>query len=288
MTTARKMETATLLPLPFGEGDRFVDQIQNLRPLTDLILADGPRSAIDRVLAENYRASELLARGLRPATRLLFRGPPGCGKTVAAGSVALALGMPLAAVRLDTVISSYMGTTAKNLRKVFDVAKAHPVVLFLDEIDALGRARINDDHDVGEVKRVTNSLLVMLEEFAVQARPQPSLVIAATNHEVILDPAMERRFDKVVTFPSPTGVQAAALLRRLVERYDTRTVTNLSPPAWGGWAKRLSGLSFADVERLALDAVKSTVMDETLSIEQALVAALAKHKGRRTSGRSKR
>jgi len=131
------------------------------------------------------------------------------------------------------------------------------------------------------MKRVTNSLLVMIEEFAVQARPQPSLVIAATNHESMLDPALERRFDRIVTFPRPTGVQAAALLKRLVERYDTRALTTLSPPPWRAWPKRLAGMSFADVERLALDAVKSTVMDDKLRIEDALVMAMEGQQGRR-------
>lgn len=290
MTTARRMETATLLQLPHGEDSSLVEHVKEPRPLTDLILPDGPRAALDRVIAENYNAVALTARGLRPAARLLFQGPPGCGKTVAAGGVALALGIPFAVTRLDGIINGYLGSTAKQLRKVFDFARNQaPVVLFLDEIDALGRSRTsNGDNDVAEMKRVTNSLLVMLEEFAVQARPQPSLVVAATNHEAMLDPALERRFDKVVTFPRPTGVQAAALLKRLVERYDTRTVTRLSPPCWKAWPQRLVGLSFADVERVALDAVKSTVMDDKLGIEQALVMAMGEHKGRGTKPRSKR
>ena len=288
MTTIRKMETATLLQLPLGEDSSLVEHVKDLRPLTDLILPDGPRAALDRVMAENYSAAALLARGLRPTNRLLFRGPPGCGKTVAAGGVALALGIPFAVTRLDGLITGYLGSTAKQLRKVFDFARNQgPMVLFLDEIDALGRSRASSgEHDVAEMKRVTNSLLVMLEEFRVQAKP--SLVIAATNHEQMLDPALERRFDKVVTFPRPTGTQAAALLKRLVERYDTRTVTRLSPPSWSAWPKRLAGMSFADVERVALDAVKSTVMDDKLGIEQALVMAMGEHKGRGVAKPSKR
>lgn len=277
MTAARKMETATLLPLPLGEDASLLDHIKELRPLTDLVLPDEPRDALDRVLAENLRAADLQARGLRPANRLLFQGPPGCGKTVAAGGLALALGVPLVVVRLDGVINQYMGNTSKNLRKVIDFARSQRVVLFLDEVDAIGRARNNADYDAAEMKRVVSSLLVMLEEFAGQA----SLVVAATNHQDMLDVALERRFDKIVTFPRPTSIQAAALLKRLVERYDTRTASALSPPAWRTWPQRLTGMSFSDVERLALDAVKSTVMDETLGIEQALTRALAEHKGRR-------
>lgn len=290
MTTVRKMETATLLQLPLGEDSSLVEHVKDLRPLTDLILPDEPRAALDRVMAENYSAAALLARGLRPTNRLLFRGPPGCGKTVAAGGVALALGIPFAVTRLDGIICQWMGKTAQNLRKVFDFARNQgPMLLFLDEIDALGRARSDGgDRGDGEMNRVVNSLLVMLEEVTGQAKAQPSLVIAATNHEQMLDPALERRFDKMVTFPRPTGTQAAALLKRLVERYDTRTVTKLSPPSWSAWPKRLAGMSFADVERVALDAVKSTVMDDKLGIEQALVMAMGEHKGRGVAKPSKR
>jgi SpoVK/Ycf46/Vps4 family AAA+-type ATPase len=283
MTTARNMATPTLMQLPLGEDAALLDHVKELRPLTDLVLPDEPREALGRVLAENLRTADLRTRGLRAANRLLFQGPPGCGKTVAAGGLALAMGIPLVVVRLDGLIDRYMGDTSKNLRKVIDFARSQRVVLFLDEVDAIGRARNSQLSDVAEMNRITNSLLVMLEEFAGQA----SVLVAATNHQDMLDVAMERRFDKIVTFPKPTTIQAAALLKRLVERYDTRTVTKLSPPGWKAWPARLAGMSFADVERLALDAVKSTVMDETLGIEQALVMAMGQQRGRRTGKRSR-
>jgi SpoVK/Ycf46/Vps4 family AAA+-type ATPase len=283
MTTARNMETATLLQLPLGEDATLLDHVKELRPLTDLVLPDEPREVLGRVLAENLRSVDLRARGLRAANRLLFQGPPGCGKTVAAGGLALAMGIPLVVVRLDGLINQYLGNTPKNLRKVIDFARSQRVVLFLDEVDAIGRARNSRLSDVAEMNRITNSLLVMLEEFAGQA----SVLVAATNHQDMLDVAMERRFDKIVTFPKPTTIQAAALLKRLVERYDTRTVTKLSPPGWKAWPARLAGMSFADVERLALDAVKSTVMDEALGIEQALMMAMGQQRGRRTGKRSR-
>jgi SpoVK/Ycf46/Vps4 family AAA+-type ATPase len=286
----RKPEVATLMMLPVerdGKG-ALVDQVTDLRPLTDLILPDEPRKTIDRVLAEFRRAGQLFARGLRPANRILFRGPPGCGKTAASGGVALALGIPMVTARIDAIIGQFMGTTAAHLRRVFDYAREFRVVLFLDEFDAIGRARINADHDSGEIKRALSSALTMIEEFA--SNPHSSVLIAATNHDGMLDPAMFRRFDKIVTFPHPTPPQAVELLKRLVDRYDTRTITKASPPAWSSWPRKLAGMSFADVERVALDAVKSTVIDESLSIEDALRAALAEHQGRRpaTTGRAKR
>lgn len=270
----------TPLWLPGNEdGDGLVDITHTLRPLTDLVIPLETRRALDRVMAENQQAQALAARGLRPANRLLFCGPSGCGKTVAAGAVALALGIPLASVRLDAIISSFMGKTAAHLRKVFDLAKNQRVVLFLDEVDALGRARDQNGktNDVGEANRFVNSLLVMLEEL----HGGPSLVVAATNHEGMLDSAIWRRFDEVVMFPKPTGLQAAALLKQLVERHDTRLGTRLSPPSLAPWTKRLAGMSFADVERVALDAVKATVLEESLGIEDALSMALDRQKARR-------
>lgn len=272
-----KMEMAFLVPS--SSDGPLVDHVKNLRPLTDLVLSSDTRATMDRVLAENHRAADLTAKGLRASNRLLFCGPPGCGKTVAAGALALALGYPLAQVRLDAIIGQYMGTTGHHLRQVFDLAKHQRVVLFLDEVDALGRARdkgIGKADDMGESKRVVNSLLVMLEE--IQG---PSLVVAATNHEGVLDPALWRRFDEIVVFPRPSGVQAAALLKRLVERHDTRLGTTLSPPSYRRWISQLTGLSFADVERVALDAVKATVLDDSLGIEGALVLAMAQQKTRR-------
>ncbi len=278
----------TLTPMflpPSGSDGPLVDHVKNLRPLTDLVLPRSTRAVIDRVLAENYRTADLAAKGLRASNRILFCGPPGCGKTVAAGALALALGFPLAVVRLDAVISSFMGTTSSHLRQVFDLAKHQRVVLFLDEMDALGRARSDTTvHEVGEAKRIVNSLLMMLDEVA-----GPSLVVAATNHEGMLDPALWRRFDEIAVFPNPSALEAVALLKRLVERYDTRTSTQLSPPNLRGWDTILRGMSFADVERIALDAVKLTVLDESLGIGRALVAAVEQQKARRAlTGRSLR
>lgn len=270
-----------MLPL-VGDGRDLVEHVKDLRPLTDLVLPQATRVALDRIMAEHYQRDKLMTHGLRPANRILFCGPPGCGKTAAAGGVALALPMPLALLRLDGIIRSFLGSTAESLRKVFDVAKHQRVVLFLDEIDAIGRARATIKEGDNEMQRVVNSLLIMLEEIT-----GPSLVIAATNHEVSLDPALWRRFDEVVMFPAPSGIEAAALLKRLVDRHDQRASTQWAPPTWRAWPARLAGMSFADIERLAMVAAKSVVLDESLSIEVALLAALKQQRARQVMAKSK-
>jgi SpoVK/Ycf46/Vps4 family AAA+-type ATPase len=262
--------------IPNSEKGPLVDHVKDLRPLTDLVLPASTRAVLDRVLAEHYRATELAARGLRASNRLLFCGPPGCGKTVAAGALALALGLPLAVVRLDAVLGQFLGTTSGHLRQIFDLATHNRIVLFLDEVDALGSARgmQSGDSAGGEIKRVVNALLLMLEEM----RGGPSLVVAATNHEGALDPALWRRFDEIAVFPRPAGLEAAALLTKLVRQYDPRVATlsyNLAP-----WARKLAGMSFADVERVALGAAKAVAMNEALCIEAALAGALEQQRGR--------
>lgn len=269
---------ATMTMLPLHNAGSMLEHVQNLRPLDDIVLPKDTQAVVARVLHENRRRGELEVLGLRSANRLLFCGPPGCGKTVTAGAIAHELGMPLASARLDAIMGQYMGETAAHLRQVFDAAKGGGMVLLLDEFDALGSKRSSDGSSAaGEMRRAVNSLLVMLE----QVQP-PSLVIAATNHHGVLDPAVWRRFDEVVMFPRPTLAQAGALLARLVGRYrpmDARVAPH--------WVRRLAGLSFAEVERVALDAVKARTLDPDAGFEDALAEALGRQKVRAAMSRAK-
>lgn len=268
----RPAEMGTLIPLPMVPAGNLVDMAHGTRSLGDLVLPKATRAALDRVLTENRAAQQLLELGLRPANRLLLCGPPGCGKTVAADAIAAELAIPLARVRLDAVIASHLGETAAKLRQVFDVAKHSRVVLFLDEVDALGGSRdsAGGDGASAEMRRVVNSFLVMLEE--IQG---PSLVIAATNYQGVLDPALWRRFDEIMMFPRPTGAEATALLRRVIGRYRPRDAY-----VPGQWSRRLAGLSFGDVERVALDIVKAMTLDAATSLERALRGAMDRQIGR--------
>src|SRR5262249_4991728 len=135
-------------------------------------------------------------------------GPPGCGKSVVAEGLAHDLYLPLATVRFDAVVSSYLGETGANLRKVFDFARGRPVVLLFDEFDAIGKHRTAlDEH--GELKRVVTSFLQLLDSFHAE-----TLTIAATNHQGLLDPALWRRFDEILYFPPPNSEETESLLCR--------------------------------------------------------------------------
>jgi hypothetical protein len=144
--------------------------------------------ALDALVAEWGRAAELKALGVEPSRSCLFYGPPGTGKTMTAFNLAARLGLPVVNARIDGLVSSFLGTTARNIANLFDFANRYRCVLVLDEFDALAKMR-DDPHELGELKRVVNTLLQNLD-----ARADKGLTIAITNHEGLLDSAVWRRF----------------------------------------------------------------------------------------------
>ncbi len=162
------------------------------------ILPPALRSRLDQVLSERKHLDVLAHKGLEPTRSLLFVGPPGVGKTMSARWVAERLGVPLLILDLSTVISSYLGKTGSNLRNVLDYAKSLSCVLLLDEFDAVAKRR-DDESEIGELKRLVTVLLQEIDDW-----PETSLLIAATNHEELLDPAAWRRFDEVLRFDLPS------------------------------------------------------------------------------------
>ena len=219
------------------------------RNFEDVILSRDNLDTVKEILREHNREEVLAAHGLRPSDRLLFCGPPGCGKTLTAEVIANELGRPLAVVRTDSVVSSFLGETAANLRKVFDFAAAYPTVMLFDEFDALGKER-EDGSEHGELRRVVNAVLQMLDVY--QGR---SLIIAATNHEGMLDSAIWRRFEEVLYLEPPTTSQLCRLLR--VKLRGVRYEFSPEEVTKRGWFK---GDSHADVERVVLRAVKDMVL----------------------------
>ncbi len=160
----------------------------------------------------NYKHSDKLHKlGLEVSNTLLLYGPPGCGKTKAAHMIAKELGIPLVVARLDGVVSSYLGTTSKNIRAIFDYVEKTPCVLFLDEFDAIAKSR-DDDNELGELKRVVNSLLQNIDFIS-----KSSVVIAATNHENLLDPAVWRRFNYKINVGLPSKETVLELIKYFSE-----------------------------------------------------------------------
>lgn len=250
-TATEAARSLLIEPVPKDKerGLPLLDVREPVRLLDDLILSDENRSLLDELLTEHHRAELLRSHGLYPADRVLFCGPPGCGKTLTAEVIAGELSLPLAIVRIDSVMSSYLGETASNLRQVFDFISAAPLVVLFDEFDALAKER-SDSSDHGELKRVVNAFLQMLDGYRGK-----SLLIAATNHEGILDTAIWRRFEDLLVFEPPNLEQTRRLLAMKLR--GVRRQFEIEDHEVAGLFK---GLSHADVERVIRRAVKDMVL----------------------------
>lgn len=164
---------------------------------------------LQRVLKERREVTKLKKLGLQPSRTVLFTGPPGVGKTMAARQIAVELGLPLLILDLATVVSSFLGKTGNNLKQAFEFARRQPCVFLLDELDAVAKHR-GDDADIGELKRLVT---VILQEMDLW--PADNLLISATNHAQLLDPAVWRRFDITIEFPRPEVQDLIALSRAI-------------------------------------------------------------------------
>ena len=174
------------------------------------VLPPSTDAELKRFVELNRLSGDLASAGIEPPCTLLLFGPPGCGKTMAAVAVASDLGLPLLVVRLDALLGSFLGNSAKNLRRVFDNALTKPCVLLMDEFDAVAKMR-DDAHEVGEVKRLAGSLLQNFDR--VQGH---QIVIAATNHDHMLDPAIWRRFDVTLRLDYPSEAEIPGIIANVI------------------------------------------------------------------------
>jgi SpoVK/Ycf46/Vps4 family AAA+-type ATPase len=256
---------ASIVPVaqPRGElGSLLTVSYPDAR-LADLVLSHEVGEQLKQVLLEQRQRDVLRRHGLHPASRVLLIGPPGTGKTSTARVIAGELGLPLFAIRLDTIITKYMGETAAKLRLIFDaLVKTRGVYLF-DEVDALAGDRAAPN-DVGEIRRVLNSFLQFLEEDASE-----SIIIAATNHPQLLDNALFRRFDTVMDFALPDDDGVCAVINNRLAAFR---IGNLS---WQRVIGAARGLSHAEITTAAENAAKRTVLSgRTRILTDDLVAAL--------------
>lgn len=230
----------------------------------DPIWDDGVRRALEQILSERRHNDELIEQGLSPTRSIIFTGPPGVGKTLAARWVAGELRKPLLTLDLSAVMSSFLGRTGTNVRHVLDYAKDIDGVLLLDELDSIAKRR-DDATDVGELKRLVTVLLQEIDDW-----PPTGLLIAATNHSDLLDPAVWRRFEMRVDFPMPSDDS----VRRAIEIFAG---PNKMSGAWSeALAVALRGLSFSDIEREIMLARRVAVIRD-ISLEDALTRLVQNH-----------
>lgn len=257
--SSRKAQHLADIPMDKERGLPLLDISTPKRSLEEIILPDSSASMIEEMLEEHRRSDVLRSYGMKPSGKVIFFGPPGCGKTLAAEVIAFELDRSLAIVRLDALVSSFLGETAANLRKVFEFIAKHQLVVLFDEFDAIGKER-GDSADHGELRRVVNAVLQMMDAYDGQ-----SLILAATNHESILDTAIWRRFDDAIEFPLPDHKQLSALLqlklRGIRRQFDLDDEDLLA---------EFEGKSGADVERVVRRAVKRMILrnQEFLTVKE--------------------
>lgn len=211
-----------------------------------------------RRIEKEYAADDRLALyGLTPIKRVLLYGPPGCGKSLGAERLAWSTGLPLVKVRFDSIMSSYFGESASNLREVFESTKDRPTLLFLDECDFVARSR-TERNDVGEAPRIVNTLLQLLDEYR-----SPGLIVAATNLNDTLDKAIFRRFDDVFEVPIPGPNEIDELLRVTLSAIMTEPDIQ-----WDALVNKLNGSSAATVVKVAENAAKAAVMSSEMPVRQ--------------------
>lgn len=254
---------ATLLK-PLDGASKLLLPLAQRAALEDMALASEPRDAIRRVLREYERRTELAARGLRHAYKLLFVGPPGVGKTMAAGAIARATALPLFRVELHGVIGSHMGETAAHLYKVFDHIWQVPAVYLFDEVDAIGSSRTTNAEGADrEMQRATNSLLQFIED----DRSASSIMVATTNLAGKLDKALFRRFDQVVTFGALDAAAAYALIRHHLRDECDFDID-------GATSSLCVGYGHADLVAALMQVRKDHLLDGTPIDDEHLVATL--------------
>jgi SpoVK/Ycf46/Vps4 family AAA+-type ATPase len=252
-TRASPLRRHSEVPLPVDADSRLqLLRVEDPPALDhDPVFSPAIAGPLNQAVGERDRVDELVSAGLHPTKSILFTGMPGVGKTMAARWMAIRLGRPLLTLDLAAVMSSYLGRTGSNLRHVLDYAKATDCVLLLDELDALAKRR-DDGAEIGELKRLVTVLIQEIDDW-----PASGLLLAATNHPELLDPAIWRRFEMVVEFPLPDR----ASLREFIVGQLSGHVENSD-----GWADllaiRFAGSSFSDAERNLLVARRAAVLGD--------------------------
>ncbi|GKS84005.1 ATP-binding protein [Acidovorax sp. SUPP1855] len=270
-------EAAIPLARPKGELSSLLSVSYPSKRLSDMVLAPVVLNGLKQVLKEQRHLAKLRSHGLQPRRKLLLVGPSGTGKTMTAAALAGELGIPLFVVRLDALITKFMGESAAKLRQVFDAAATTRGVYFFDEFDAIGSQR-GLTNDVGEIRRILNSFLLMIEQ-----DESSSVIVAATNHVDILDEALFRRFDDLVEYHVPSADEVRALLRMRLGNFLK------SPKAIASLSTEAAGLSHAEITRAVGDAVKEAVMhdQDCVPVETVKLLLQQRHSVRRRSPASR-
>ena len=229
---------------------------------TEMILPASVSGRLNRIIKEQRQIEALQSHGLSPRRKFLLLGPPGTGKTMTASALAGELRLPLFVIRLDGIITKFMGETSAKLRLVFDAINQHRGIYLFDEFDSIGTTR-SSINNVGEVRRILNSFLQFIDQ-----DESNSMILAATNHPAILDYALFRRFDDVIEYSLPDGDERAKLLEIKLGGFCTPGLD----------IKKLAGesvgLSYAEISRACEDSLKETIINNREQVTQEIASQM--------------
>ena len=264
----------TIISQNTDKDARLVEFYYPDKYLDDMILPKEKILQLEEIIREFQNWDVLMSNGVAPINKLLFYGPPGCGKTLCASVIAAEIGIPLMYVRYDALVSSYLGETASNIKKVFDLAKNDSFVILFDEFDAIGRSR-NDTTEHGEIKRVVNTFLQQIDNFKGR-----SIIIAATNFEQSLDYAIWRRFDDTIRFDLPSNQEKTKLFSLRLKQF------NGPSHSFETFLESTDAFSYADIENICKTIMRKCILDgrrnynkkdiETAVEKQKLLVSLRK------------
>nr|WP_309100177.1 AAA family ATPase [Fredinandcohnia onubensis] len=254
-TSGTITQSSSSLKLPFDQESKFhLGEIINPQDIDEkIILNQDVKDSIKKFVSYYENKDKLIIEGIEPPNTILLYGPPGCGKTLLAKNLSTILDLPIIIVRLDSLISSFLGSTAKNIRSIFEYAQNNPCILFFDEFDAVAKVR-DDKQELGELKRVVNSLLQNIDFM-----DNGSILIAATNHEQLLDPAVWRRFSFKLFINKPNVNTRMELIKESMYGYKGFDEEML--------AKITKGLSGAAIKKLCLNVKREAVLQDKKTIK---------------------
>lgn len=249
------------------EISELIEVFQPRVTLANMVLNLDVKKRLNKLIHEQKKWEILKHHNLHPIRKILLTGAPGTGKTMTAHAIAGELGIPVFVIRLDGLLSKFMGESISKLRIIFDLMPSQRAVYLFDEFDSIGSHR-NQTQDIGEIKRILNSFLINIEKDTSN-----SIIIAATNMPDALDKALFRRFDDIIRYPLPEDKEIATAIKKYTTGYTFDSVPNYT-----AIAKKAKGLNYSDIAKACEATIKEKILTEAPKLHKAYLISALQHK----------